>query len=135
MNKKTIVILTLLAFTFVPSVFAKDKEITVTWTQILPSPNDLAGWNICFSETPGGPYRFLAYVPFSDVKATYSFTVDKISGLNFKKKADMYFVIQSVDADGNLSAFSAETSLNVDNAPSGDMTAPAVPGGVTASKK
>src|SRR3990170_9149848 len=88
---------------------AKDKELTLTWTQTLPAPNDLRGWNIYASEVSGGPYRFVVFIPYSDTYLTYSWTFDRIERFNFKKKANMYFVIPSVDSENNVSVFSAQT--------------------------
>ena len=115
--------------------WAKDKEVTLTWSQMLPTPNDLKGWNVYASETKGGPYRLLGFIPYVNTSEKYSWTLDKLHNLNLKKKANMYFVISSVDNEGNVSGYSGETSVQVDDAPSGDVTAPAVPGDVNASKK
>ena len=53
-------------------VFAKDKGVVLTWTQTRLDA-DLIGWNIYYSETPGGPYQFGEFVGFDSAKEEYRF--------------------------------------------------------------
>jgi hypothetical protein len=117
------------------TVDAKDKEIILKWSQTLPSPNDLKGWNIYCSESKGGPYKFLGFVPFSSEEAEYSWSSDRFDQLGFTKKGKLYFVLASVDVEGNVSGFSQETDVQVDFEPTGDASAPPVPANVSTSKK
>ena len=117
------------------TVCAKDKELTLTWDQTLPSPNDMKGWNVYFSESKGGPYKLLGFVPFSSQKVEYSWSIDRLDQLGFTKKDKLYFVLASVDTEGNVSEFSGEASAQVDFAPTGDTNAPPVPTSVSISKK
>jgi hypothetical protein len=115
--------------------YAKDKGVVLTWTQVLPTPNDLKGWMIYYSEVSGGPYKELAFVEFRGVQAVYSYESGRAVGKMGNKKGTMYFVIKSVDNEGNLSAASSQTSTQVDGEKTNDVTPPAVPGDVSVGKK
>ncbi len=132
---KRLILACLIIFLFVSVGTAKDKEITLTWTQVLPSPNDLKGWNIYWSETPGGPYKQLTFVEFTAGQPFYGYEGSKIIGKVGKKKTNVYFVIRAVDAEGNVSPSSSEVMLQLDTTPTNDTTPPVAPGNVNASKK
>lgn len=132
---KRLILAFLIIFLFASFGIAKDKEVTISWTQVLPSPNDMTGWNIYWSETSGGPYKLLTFVQFTGVQTTYTYQGGKIVGKLGKKKTDVYFVIRAVDSEGNISLTSSEVMLKVDTTPTNDTTPPVAPGDVSASKK
>ena len=130
-----IVFLLLLGLVLVLPTWAKDKEVILTWTQVLPVPNDLKGWTIYWSETPGGPHKELTFVQFAGVQETYRYEGGKVVGKVGKKKAKVYFVLRAVDAEGNVSPLSPEVTVQMDTTPTNDTTPPVAPGNVEASKK
>jgi hypothetical protein len=133
--KRSILLVLLILTIAIPSI-AKDKSITLTWTQTIPAQNDLSGWNIYYSETTGGPYKLLTFVFFRGVQATYSYEGKRVIDKIGNKKGDIYFMIRAVDEAGNLSPPSVEVQLkNVDGTLPSDTTPPTAPGNVSAGKK
>ncbi len=82
---------------------------TFAWQQQLPIPNDLAGWRLYQSTTPGGPYSLVESIPFKTPQTEYRATV-RIS-IPEGETRTLYFVLTAYDLSGNESAFSHETSL------------------------
>jgi hypothetical protein len=92
------------------------KQLTFTWSQTLPSPNDLAGWHIYKGSVAGGPYSLYATVlftaPASQYTSTQSLTVPEGT-------SNHCFVLDAYDVTGNKSAYSNEVckSITVDTIP------------------
>lgn len=88
---------------------AGPQKKTLEWRQQLPSPNDLAGWNLYASPVPGGPYTLLAKIPYENGSEHAHEAVLKPQ----EGQKAWYFVVTSVDREGNESAPSNEASAPV----------------------
>jgi len=96
------------------------KQLTFTWTQVLPSPNDLAGWHMSRSSVAGGPYTLFATVPFTTVQTTYT----SVQTLSVPQGSSTHcFVLDAYDTTGNRSANSNEICRTI----TVDTVAPAIP--------
>lgn len=103
--------------------YAKDKGVTVTWQQILPTPNDMGGWVIRYGNVPGGPYPYADTVPFVNEQTIYSYEIK----VKLKKRENWYFIVYSFDQEGNYSAPSPQVAIEINPGGSEDTTPPGVP--------
>ena len=119
---KKILILLLLCATLLGLTvfsFAGTKTLTFAWNQTLPDPNDLAGWKLYSSQTPGGPYTLAATIPFAGAQTEYTSAQPFVSPDGQRKT--YYFVLTAFDTSGNASGYSNEVSATI------DFEAPGVP--------
>lgn len=137
--KKAILILAVVLMvgaTFAEPVISKDKEkvsLSLTWTQALPTPNDLIGWNILWSDKKGGPYILWQFVEFEKEQNSYSLP---LIFKEVKSTQKYFFIIQAVNADKIVSGYSTEVEASVaKDTTSPNVTPPAVPGGVQITVK
>ena len=114
---KRALILTIIAMLFAVPVMADTVELIATWT-----PNtepDLAGYNLYYSETPGGPYLFLA--KFAGKVSTGKTTAGMVYG------ETLYFVLTAYDTEGLESGYSNEALFRLPFP--GEGIAPKAPSG------
>lgn len=102
-------ILTIFSLIFVP--WRSDKTLTLAWQQQLPEPNDLAGWRLYQSQSPGGPYTLIETIPFKEKQIEYR--VSRKIALPEGGGRTRHFVLRAVDTSGNESGFSNEVTLNL----------------------
>jgi len=96
------------------------KQVTFSWSQVLPSPNDLAGWHISKASVAGGPYTLFATVPFTSAQTTYTST----QSLSVPQGTSTHcFVLDAYDAAGNKSGYSNEVCKTI----TVDTIAPNIP--------
>lgn len=110
---------------------SKDKEradLVLTWTQVLPIPNDLIGWNVLWSDKKGGPYKLWQFVEFEKEQNSYLLP---LIFKEVKSTQKYYFVIQAVNADKIVSAYSTEVEATVaKDTTTPNVTPSPVPGNV-----
>lgn len=97
-----------------------DKTIQLTWTQVLPSPNDLASWEVRVSQSLEGSYTLLDTVPFVVEQAEYTADV-VVTNVPAGQVTTYYFKMRALDGAGNPSVVSNVVSVEV------DMAAPNAP--------
>jgi hypothetical protein len=102
-------ILIVFSLIFVP--LRSEKVLTFAWQQQLREPNDLAGWRLYQSHSPGGPYALIESIPFKEKQNEY-----RVSRKVVFREGDgrtLHFVLRAFDTSGNESRFSNEVSLNL----------------------
>lgn len=83
------------------------RTCTFTWTQVLPSPNDVTGWGVYYSLVTGGPYTKAGNdEPFVGQLAQYS-AVRQIE-IPDAVQTTVYFVIDTVYTGGARTEYSNE---------------------------
>ena len=115
--KKLLIVLAIILLASVAQA-QTTKQLTFTWSQVLPSPNDLAGWHIMKGSTAGGPYTLFATVPFTSAQGTYT----SVQTLSVPQGSSTHcFVLDAFDTTGNKSANSNEIcrTIVVDTVPPG----------------
>lgn len=115
MKKLLLALLMVLVFSF------SSQAATLFWSQELPDPNDLAGWSIYQSTTPGTGYFKVKEVPFVSPSTEYSTEITISISADGGTKT-FYFVISSFDTSQNESGYSNEVVFSVT-----DVIAPKVP--------
>lgn len=113
MAKKILIVgAILLVFSFILVPWKPNEILTFLWQQQPPAPNDLAGWRLYQSTTPGGPYTLVQTIPFTIAQTEYRASVPiKVSG---GQLTTLYFVLTAYDTSGNESIHSNEASLTLD---------------------
>ena len=103
------------------SAFAQSKTVTVTYTQTIPSPNNLAGWNVYYSTTSGSGYVQLgSMIAYTSTQSSYTGTESIAPPAN--SVTTYYFVMNSQSIAGNKSSYSAEKAVIVDTTTTGPPT-------------
>jgi hypothetical protein len=88
-----------------------ERNLTFAWQQQLPEPNNLAGWKLYQSQSPGGPYTLLESIPFKEKQTDYQVTRKVI--LPEGGGRILHFVLRAFDASGNESRPSNEATLEL----------------------
>jgi len=101
-------ILTVLSLILVP--LRSERNLTFGWQQQLQEPNDLAGWRLYQSQSPGGPYVLNGTIPFKEKQAEYR--VSRKVALPEGGGQTLHFVLRAFDTSGNESRFSNEVTLS-----------------------
>lgn len=112
-------ILLVIGFLLVTSLaLGGQKTLNFAWQQDLPSPvNDLAGWGLYQSATPGGPYTKILDIPYVSPQTEY--TAGTPITVPDGQVNTLYFVIDAVDTSGNRSGKSNEVVATIDFQPPG----------------
>lgn len=87
------------------------QPLKFAFQQELPEPNDLAGWKLYQSTTPGGPYKLMATIPFQSPQNEYQISITIPPPA--QHESTLYFVVAAFDASGNESGYSNEVSTRV----------------------
>ena len=93
-------------------VTAQTKTLDIVWSQVLPSPNDMASWNIYSATVAGGPYTLFVNVPYLASQTQY--TTSQIFTSPSGQRVTYYFVMDAVDIGGNLSPKSNQIPVTID---------------------
>lgn len=113
MKYVTIVLLTiLLVFGFVTFSNAGNKTLTLGWGQVLPSPNDLAGWELYIANSVGGSATLFATIPYTTTQTEY--TTTQTVTVPDGTTSTRCFKILAFDTSGNKSGFSNEPCISLD---------------------
>jgi hypothetical protein len=108
-------ILIVFSLIFVPLL--SEKTLTFAWQQQLPEPNDLAGWRLYQSRSPGDPYTLIGTVPFKEKQTEYR--VSRKVVLSEGGGRTLHFALRAFDTSGNESRLSNEVTLNLRASESG----------------
>jgi hypothetical protein len=80
-------------------------------------PNDLAGWRLYQSQSPGGPYVLIGTIPFKEKQAEYRVS-RKVAPPEGGGRT-FYFSLRAFVTSGNESRFSNEVTLSLGAGESG----------------
>ena len=108
-------ILIVFSLIFVP--LRSEKVLTFAWQQQLREPNELAGWRLYQSHSPGGPYALIESIPFKEKQNEY-----RVSRKVVFREGDgrtLHFVLRAFDKSGNESRLSNEVTSNLGTRKSG----------------
>jgi hypothetical protein len=100
----------LIVFSLIVVPLRSEKILTFAWQQQLPEPNDLAGWRLYQSQSPGGPYTLIGTIPFKEKQAEYR--VSRKIALPEGGGRTLHFVLRAFDTSGSESRFSNEATLD-----------------------
>lgn len=78
------------------------KTLKFSWQQVLPEPNDLAGWRLYSSLTPEGERVLVAEIPF--VEAQTDYVTEQV--IEISDSGNIYFMVSAYDTSGNESGMS-----------------------------
>jgi hypothetical protein len=101
----------LIVFSLIVVPLRSEKILTFAWQQQLPEPNDLAGWRLYQSQSPGGPYTLIGTIPFKGKQTEYR--VSRKVVLPEGGGRTLHFALRAFDTSGNESRLSNEVSLNL----------------------
>lgn len=100
--------LTVLSLIFVP--LRPERILTFAWQQQLPESNNLVGWKLYQSQSPGGPYILIGTIPFKEKQTEYRASREVV--LPEGGARALHFVLKAFNTSGNESTFSNEVTLN-----------------------
>jgi hypothetical protein len=100
----------LIVFSLIVVPLRSERNLTFAWQQQLPEPNDLAGWRLYQSQSPGGPYTLIGIIPFKEKQTEYR--VSRKVVLPEGGGRTFHFALRAFDTSGNESRFSDEVTLS-----------------------
>ena len=100
----------LIVFSLIVVQLRSERNLTFAWQQQLPEPNDLAGWRLYQSQSPGGPYTLIGTVPFKEKQTEYR--VSRKVVLSEGGGRTLHFALRAFDTSGNESRLSNEVTLS-----------------------
>jgi len=100
----------LIIFSLIVVPLRSERNLTFAWQQQLQEPNDLAGWRLYQSQSPGGPYVLIGTIPFKEKQAEYR--ISRKVALPEGGGRTFYFSLRAFDTSGNESRFSNEVTLS-----------------------
>ena len=101
----------LIIFSLIVVPLRSERNLTFAWQQQLQEPNDLAGWRLYQSQSPGGPYVLIGTIPFKEKQAEYR--ISRKVALPEGGGRTFYFSLRAFDTSGNESRFSNEVTSNL----------------------
>ncbi len=115
MKKLFGILIVLLSLSLCTSAFAGTVNAVFTWTQSLPTPNDMKEWRI-YKATAAGvqtvPANLLVTVPYVSTQTQY--TTTQVMTSPDGQKVQYFFVMTAGDQSGNVSAKSNEVNAWID---------------------
>jgi hypothetical protein len=101
----------LIVFSLIVVPLRSERNLTFAWQQQLPEPNNLAGWRLYQSQSPGGPYTLIGIIPFKEKQTEYR--VSRKVVLPEGGGRTFHFALRAFDTSGNESRFSDEVTLSL----------------------
>lgn len=96
------------------AALAGTKPITFGWQQNTADMPNLAGWNLLYSFTAGGPYIQLANVPYIGTVQNEYTQLTPVAVVADGQKRTVYFVANAVGKSGQVSGYSNEVNVVID---------------------
>ena len=103
----SVVLFLLFAFTMHSAAYGADKPITFQWEQAVVDLPTLEKWTLYYAIASGGPYVFLANIPYASQPEPYQST-QTVSIVGDGEERNIYFVLTATDTDDNESGYSNE---------------------------